>query len=169
MIVFVRIDDRLVHGQVVEGWVNFLKATSILVADDRVASNALQRSIMEIAVPQGLRISIGNIEDICEKVRTGSDAERAILLFSNPLAFLHALKLGLRCEELNIGGMHYVPGKRKLIDVLAVDDEDLDALREIAAKGVKVTVQAVPNQKPLPLEKLFKACHLVLEEPLADG
>ena len=48
MIIFTRIDDRLIHGQVVEGWVNFLKATAILVADDRVASNALQRSIMEI-------------------------------------------------------------------------------------------------------------------------
>lgn len=160
MIVFIRIDDRLIHGQVVEGWVNFLKATSILVADDRVASNTLQRSIMEISVPQGLKVSIGRVEEICEQVQTGPGNERAILLFSSPSAVLRALKLGLPCQELNIGGMHYVPGKRKLVDVLAVDDEDLDALRQIAAKGVKVTVQTVPNQKPLPLEKLFEACHL---------
>lgn len=159
--VFIRIDDRLIHGQVVEGWVNFLKANIIFVADDLVASNALQRSIMEISAPQGLRVSIGRIEDICEQVRTSLSAkDKAILLFSNPSAVLRALKLGLRCSEVNIGGMHYVPGKRKLIDVLAVDDHDLDALKEIAAKGVRVTVQAVPNQKPLTLEKLFKICHL---------
>lgn len=164
MAIFIRIDDRLIHGQVVEGWVNFLKATRIFVADDLVASSALQRSIMELSVPQGLKVSIGRVEEICEQVRaSGATAkDGTILLFSNPSALLRALKLGLQCQEVNIGGMHYVPGKRKLIDVLAVDDQDLDALREIAAKGVKVSVQTVPNQKPLPLDKLFKACRLAL-------
>ncbi len=161
MIVFIRIDDRLIHGQVVEGWVNFLKATSILVADDTVASNALQRSIMEISLPHGLNLSIGRIEEICELVKqSASPKDRAILLFSNPSAVVRALQLGLQCRDLNIGGMHYVPGKRKLIDILAVDDQDLEALRQIASQGVKVTVQSVPNQKPMPLEKLFKVCRL---------
>ncbi|OGW35311.1 MAG: hypothetical protein A2010_12490 [Nitrospirae bacterium GWD2_57_9] len=165
MVVFTRIDDRLIHGQVVEGWVNFLKANRILVADDRVASDTLQRSIMEISVPQGIKVSIGRVDDICEQVReTASGKDRAILLFATPSAVVAALKLGLQCRELNIGGMHYIPGKRKLIDVLAVDDQDLKALREISAHGVKVTVQAVPNQRPLPLEKLFEACRLT-EKP----
>jgi mannose/fructose/N-acetylgalactosamine-specific phosphotransferase system component IIB len=62
-----RIDDRLIHGQVVEGWVNFLKATGIFVADDRVASNAFQRSIMELSVPQGLKVAIGRVEDTCRR------------------------------------------------------------------------------------------------------
>lgn len=161
MVVFIRIDDRLIHGQVVEGWVNFLKATTILVADDRVASDPMQRSIMEISVPQGLNVSIGRVEDICrEALAAATGKDRAILLFSTPSAALRAIRLGLQCHELNIGGMHYIPGKRKLIDVLAVDDQDVEALREIVAQGVKVTVQTVPSQKPLPLDKLFKACHL---------
>ena len=161
MIVFTRIDDRLIHGQVVEGWVNFLKATAILVADDRVASNVLQRSIMEISAPQGLRVFIGTVEDICGRLRTPAPGnERAILLFSTPADVVRALKLGLDCRALNIGGMHYMPGKRKLIDVLAVDDRDLEALKAIAARGIKVEIQAVPTQKPLPLEKLFKVCRL---------
>ena len=161
MVVFIRIDDRLIHGQVVEGWVNFLKATCILVADDRVAANTLQRSIMEISVPQGLKVAIGRVDDICSRLRTHPfDCERSILLFSNPADVQRALKLGLDCRNVNIGGMHYVPGKRKLMDMLAVDDSDLEALRNISAQGVKVEVQTVPTQKPLPLDKLFKACHL---------
>jgi mannose/fructose/N-acetylgalactosamine-specific phosphotransferase system component IIB len=165
MLVLIRIDDRLIHGQVVEGWVNFLKADSLFVADDQVASNALQRSIMEVSVPPGLRVSIGRVADMCDQIREQAAVkDRVILLFSNPSSVLQALNLGLRCTELNIGGMHYVPGKRKLIDVLAVDDQDLQSLRAIAAKGVKVTVQAVPNQKPLPLDKLFKVCRLT-EKP----
>lgn len=161
MIIFTRIDDRLIHGQVVEGWVNFLKATAILVADDRVASNVLQRSIMEISAPQGLEVFIGTVEDVCGRLHAPAPGnERAILLFSTPADVLRAIKLGLDCRALNIGGMHYVPGKRKLIDVLAVDDKDLEALKEIVGRGIKVEIQAVPNQKSLTLEKLFKVCHV---------
>jgi mannose/fructose/sorbose-specific phosphotransferase system IIB component len=162
MIVFTRIDDRLIHGQVVEGWVNFLKATCILVADDRVASNPLQRSIMELSVPQGLKVTIGRVEDICVQLRTAAlDAERIILLFSNPADVLQAMRSGLDCRVVNIGGMHYVPGKRKLLDVLAVDEADLGALKEITTMGVKVDIQTVPTQRPMPLDKVFTACHVV--------
>ena len=161
MIVLSRIDDRLIHGQVVEGWVNFLKATCILVADDRVASNPFQRTIMELSVPQGLRAVIGRVEDICDLVRTAAlNADRIILLFSNPADVLRAINSGLDCRVLNIGGMHYVPGKRKLMDVLAVDDADLAALKELAAKGIKIDVQTVPNQRPVPIEKIFTTCHV---------
>ncbi len=159
MIVFVRIDDRLIHGQVVEGWVNFLKATCLLVADDSVASNALQRSIMELSVPQGLKVFIGRVEEICARMRTSLlDAERAILLFSSPTDVLRALNAGLECRSLNIGGMHFVPGKRKLMDVLAVNTRDLDALREITGKGVRIDVQTVPTQKPISLKKILESC-----------
>jgi PTS system mannose-specific IIB component len=159
MIVLGRIDDRLIHGQVVEGWVNYLKATCIFVADDRVASNVFQRSIMELSVPQGLKVAIGRVEDICGQLRTAElNADRIILLFSNPADVLRAVKSGLNCRVINIGGMHYVPGKRKLMDVLAVDEEDLAALKEIAANGIKVNIQTVPTQRPVPLEKVFTAC-----------
>ena len=85
MLVFTRIDDRLIHGQVVEGWVNYLKATAIMVADDRVASNALQRSIIEISVPEGLSVFIGTVEEICSRLKgSTSGDERAILLFFDP-------------------------------------------------------------------------------------
>jgi mannose/fructose/N-acetylgalactosamine-specific phosphotransferase system component IIB len=159
MIILARIDDRLIHGQVVEGWVNFLKATCILVADDKVAANPLQRSIMEISVPERLKVVIGNVEEICEKARSSSlDAERAILLFSNPVDVVRCLKAGLSYPKINLGGLHFVPGKRKIMDVLAVDDADLEALQEILRQGVKVEIQTVPTEKPQPLEKALKVC-----------
>jgi mannose/fructose/N-acetylgalactosamine-specific phosphotransferase system component IIB len=161
MIVMSRIDDRLIHGQVVEGWVNYLKATRIYVADDRVASNPFQRTIMELSAPQGLQVTISRVEEIYGMVSTREvSSERIILLFSNPADVLRAIKSGLDCHALNIGGMHYVLGKRKLLDVLAVDDADLAALKELAATGVKVDVQAVPTQRAVPLEKVFTTCHV---------
>jgi PTS system mannose-specific IIB component len=157
--VFARIDDRLIHGQVVEGWVNFLKATTILVADDKVAANPLQRSIMEIAVPQGLKVVIGTVDEICGRLRSPDlQKERAILLFSNPGDVLRFLQQGIACDAVNLGGMHYVPGKRKVMDVLAIDDADLSALQEILKRGVRVEIQTVPTDKPQALEKVFRAC-----------
>ncbi len=159
MIVFIRIDDRLIHGQVVEGWVNHLKVSCLLVADDAVASNTLQRSIMELAVPQGLKVIIGPVEEICRRLRTPElDAERIMLLFSNPADVLRAIKAGMECRSLNVGGLHFIPGKRKLMDVLAVNEEDLDALREIVGIGIKIDIQTVPTQRPIPLGKILDAC-----------
>ena len=157
MVLLARIDDRLIHGQVVEGWVNFLKATCILVADDTVAENPLQRTIMEISAPEGLKVVIGKVEEICAKLRSSSlDRERAILLFSNPTDVLRYLRAGLSCPTVNVGGMHFVPGKRKIMDVLSVNSDDLEALREILRRGVKVEIQTVPTEKAQPLEKMLK-------------
>lgn len=160
MVVLARIDDRLIHGQVVEGWVNYLKATWVLVADDAVAANPVQRSIMEISVPEGLRVFIGTVAEVCGKLRTPELAKgRAILLFSRPRDVVRFLEHGEACERLNIGGMRFVPGKRKVLDVLAVDDVDLEALREVLRRGIRVEVQTVPTEKPKPLEKLLEGMH----------
>lgn len=161
MIDLVRIDDRLIHGQLVEGWVHYLKATCILVADDAVASNPGQRTIMELSVPRGLQVFIGSVEETCARLRIAAlKAGHAIVVFSNPVDVLRALDAGMECRTLNIGGMHYVPGKRKLLDILAVNDADLDALQTIAGRGIKITIQAVPTQRPIPLEKVLKACEI---------
>jgi len=159
MVILARIDDRLIHGQVVEGWVNYLTATCILVADDKVAANPLQRSIMEISAPEGLKVVIGTVSEICEKLRSSPlDAERAILLFSNPADVVRAFKAGLKCPAINLGGLHFVPGKRRVMYVLAVDDADLAALQTLLQQGVKVEIQTVPTERPQPLEKVLKAC-----------
>jgi PTS system mannose-specific IIA component len=161
MIDLIRIDDRLIHGQLVEGWVNYLKATSILVADDAVASNPRQRSIMELSVPQGLQVFIGSVEEVCGRSRAaGQDDGHAIVVFSNPVDVLRALEAGMECRTVNIGGMHFVPGKRKLLDVLAVNDVDLEALLAISGRGVKIVIQTVPTQRPIPLEKVLEACSI---------
>lgn len=156
MVIFARIDDRLIHGQVVEGWVNYLKATCIFVADDKVAANALQRSIMQISVPAGLKVVIARVEELTAVLGSHAyDAERVIVLFSSPADALKAMDLGFACQVLNIGGMHYMPGKCRIMDVLSVDDSDREALKEILSRGVQVYVQTVPTERPLPLEKAF--------------
>ena len=156
MIVLSRIDDRLIHGQVVEGWVNFLKATCIFVADDRVASNSFSTfhhgTLRATRIEGRHRPGRGHLRS----VRTAAlNADRIILLFSNPADVLRAINSGLDCRVINIGGMHYVPGKRKLMDVLAVDDADLAALKEIGCKEYQDSCPDSPEPAAVPLEKIF--------------
>lgn len=159
MVILARIDDRLIHGQVVEGWVNYLKATCIMVADDQVAANPLQRTIMEISVPEGLKVVIGTVADICDRLRSSSlDRERTIVLFSSPADVLRALQAGLKCAAVNLGGLHFVPGKRKIMDVCAVDEADIDALKAILQRGIRIDIQTVPTERPQPLEQALRTC-----------
>lgn len=156
MIVLARIDDRLIHGQVIEGWVTFLKATCIVVADDRVAGDQRQCSIMRVIVPGGLKLFIGGVEDMCRLLtRPETERERVIVLFSRPADAVRACELGLTVGTMNIGGLHYGPGKCKLLDVLSVDEEDRQALLQLMGRGVKVEVQTVPTERPTPLEKVL--------------
>ena len=80
-------------------------------------------------------------------MRAAGVGERAILLFSNPTDVLQALNSGLQCKTINLGGMHYVPGKRKLRDVLAVDDADIASLRSIMDRGISICIQSVPTRE----------------------
>ncbi|MFA5073513.1 MAG: PTS sugar transporter subunit IIB [Nitrospirota bacterium] len=163
MIVLTRIDDRLIHGQTVEGWVTFLKATRILVADDAVASNKFQRSVMELAVPEGLALTIGTVQEISNLLKASAfDRERVIVLFSNPADLLRALDAGMEIKSVNIGGMHFAPEKQKLLDVLAVDQKDLDALREMSARGIEVLIQTVPTERSVTLAQVLADCGITL-------
>ena len=112
-------------------------------------------NIADTVIADGFR----TVEEICGKLLSPSlDGERAILLFSNPGDALRSLQAGLSCSSVNLGGLHFVPGKMKIMDVCAVNDADLEALKAILRRGVKIDIQTVPTEKPQPLEKVFKAC-----------
>jgi PTS system mannose-specific IIB component len=113
---------------------------------------------MEISVPEGLKVVIGTVAEVCERLRSHAlDRERAILLFSGPRDVVRFMQSGGACAVVNIGGMRFVPGKRKVLDVLAVDDADVEAFREILRQGTRVEVQTVPTEKPQLLETVLKA------------
>jgi hypothetical protein len=150
MVLFVRIDDRLIHGQVVEGWVNYLKATRILVADDRVAANALQRSIMEIAVPQGLTVSIGGIDEICSQVRAAGENERAICC-----SRIRRMSAGaqVRSGASRSIWAGYVPGNASSGCPFR-DDADIASLRH---SGLRIAVHPIRTDETAAARKVFEA------------
>ncbi|GAB4228163.1 MAG: PTS sugar transporter subunit IIB [Deltaproteobacteria bacterium] len=144
-LVLARIDCRLIHGQVVETWVPHVRADTLVVASDDLADNPFLRSVMELAVPQGIRVRFCRIG---ETARILDDAdrngERAILLVSSAGEAMSLRKAGVRFDRLNIGNLHYSAGKVEITPSVFFSPEDFDVLRWFRSHGVSVLVQGTP-------------------------
>lgn len=158
-IVLVRIDDRLIHGQVVEGWAKFTKANCIIVANDGVVNNDFQKMVMEIAVPTGIKLEINSVQEAIKKVCAGKfEKDRVIILFSNIKDILKAIECGLKIDCLNLGGLRYCSGKKQISEAVAVRDEDINDLKKIIGLGVKVEVRLVPTEKSVDVVEVLGEC-----------
>jgi len=147
-IVLTRIDSRLIHGQVLEAWVPYVKADCIVVANDPAAHTPLQRMIMQAAVPRDIRLVIGTIDEVASLLATAELSKcRTLLLFANSDDALRACRLGFGYTRLNLGNMHGAEGKERYSCSIALDQHDIDNLRAVAASGVTIVSQCVPADR----------------------
>jgi PTS system mannose-specific IIB component len=147
-IVLARIDNRMVHGQVLEAWVPFVQADCIVVANDDVAQQALQRMVMEAAVPSSIKLIIGSLEETAQILSSAElMKKRVLLLFANSLDALKVCRLGVAYQKLNLGNMHSGEGKARYSCTIALDQEDIDNLQQIEAEGVNIVSQCVPTDR----------------------
>jgi mannose/fructose/sorbose-specific phosphotransferase system IIB component len=151
----VRIDDRLIHGQVVVGWVRFFNADHIIVANDATAHDAMQKALYEMVVPRELKVSILTLSETAEKFKQaafGNDA--IILLVSQPQDIVTLVNLGMIIKSINVGGMRFEPGKQQISKSISVNTEDCAALAELINQGIEIEGRAVPTDEKLDIIKL---------------
>ena len=147
-----RIDDRLIHGQVVVGWVPVLGIQLLVVVNDSVAGNTMQKTLMEIACPANLKVVFYKVKDAAAACRVAG-GEKALLLFSQPLDVWDFLEAGGPVESVNIGGLHYCEGKRQMGPIVCVSDVDVKVFRDIRRRGIPIEIRAVPGDTGIPLEQ----------------
>lgn len=142
----VRVDDRLLHGQVAIGWAGSLGSKLIVVANDDVAGNGWLRGIYEEAAPQGVDVRIWTIEEAAAGTAALlGDPETAILVVKDPTDLLKLHEMGVEFAEANIGGMHYEEGKRELLPYVYVGDRDVRDMKTLLDSGVDLFAQDVPG------------------------
>ena len=153
MIILYRVDDRLVHGQVVEGWVPHLKAEELAVVSDEISGDEMRRAIMRFATPEGVDLKIMTVAEASAYLPEAAKSPRKVLLLLPGLAEALALSgNGLPIPSLNIGGMHYSAGKNLSIGkAIFLNDEDCAALKALSAAGIKIEGRGVPSDSPLDL------------------
>lgn len=157
MIVLARIDNRFVHGQILEGWIPYTRATCIIVASDTAARSSIQRMAMETCVTCGLKIHIFEVEDAVRRLMRGEfDEERIALLLGTPEESLRAVEYGLKIEELNVGNIHFCPGKLQISPSVSVDKGDLDNFKALTDRGVRVVIRCVPSDPPRNIWEVIK-------------
>jgi len=149
---FLRIDDRLIHGQVLVGWLPILKSKQVLVANDKVAGDPLRQEMMNISIPQGVSLVFKPPSEIA---RINVIPKDTLVLVSSPKDAWLCLQGGLLPETLNIGGMHAKPGKREIQEALHIDEEDNEYLEMIIKFGIIPVFQPTPQNDPMPLTEIL--------------
>ena len=145
-VVLFRIDDRLIHGQVVEGWLSKVDAQVLLVANDMVANDIMQKTLMQMAVPLNVEILINTVDDILSKYKSGNyDNKKVFILVSSPKDAFKLIDGGIKVPSINVGGIHYSEGKMQILEFLSVDDEDCKYFHLIDSKNVKIEGRPLPD------------------------
>jgi PTS system mannose-specific IIB component len=150
VITLVRVDNRLIHGQVVEAWLPFLKVSRVVVADDEAASSPLIRAAMALAVQSAIEVLIQPLAQV-DFAGVSRDGVRTLVLLRDVASVPFAKAHGLAMEHLNLGNVHFGTGRRQVSPSVFLAEAELQALQGLAQDGVRVEAQAVPGEKPVAL------------------
>lgn len=155
-LVLCRIDDRLIHGQVVIGWGRPLGVTLIVLVDDQVAASPWEQELYRMAVPPEIRVEFAGVADAAAHLAGwATTAERVLVLTGDipTMIALHAARADL-LRRINLGGIHHRPGRLERLRYLYLTEAELVALKALAASGAEVTAQDLPTAAPVRLESL---------------
>ena len=156
-LVQVRIDDRLIHGQVVVGWRNVLKMECIILCSDEVALSEWQRTIYLSAVTNDIEAMVLTLKDTIEALADPeNEVKRILLLVDNPKTIVDLVAAGINIKEVNVGGMHFKPGKNQIASFIFVDDLDVENFQVLYNKGVFFDGRDVPTRPPIDIAGILK-------------
>ena len=149
-----RVDDRLIHGQVVVAWGGRMHPERIWVVDERAAANPWEKDLLASAAP-GAEVRVVSVAAMAA-AWAGEDraAGGAFLLVRDLATALALVEAGANVRRWNLGGLHHAPGKTKVNEYIYLDDGDRARARSLLARGVALEVQDVPGARPEPLTTL---------------
>lgn len=143
----VRIDFRLIHGQVITKWFGQSRANEILIIDDELAKDDFMASIYEMSAPPGSKVTINTVRTAIDRWNVDKlGAGKLLVLFKNVDQTYHAWKGGFPLSEVQIGGLGSAPGRKVVFGPITLDDADARRLKEMQDGGVHVYLHQVPEE-----------------------
>ncbi|WP_294892142.1 PTS sugar transporter subunit IIB [uncultured Gilliamella sp.] len=150
-----RIDDRLIHGQVITTWVKNYDIEQVLVINDKVAGDKVQQSVLTMSAPPGLKVLVFGVQQFIEILKKTPIKKRTMLLFTNSIDVNALVEGGLSLEKVNVGGMRMQDGRHQLSRAVSVTPEEEQAFKSLIAKNIPVEVQMVPKDPIVDLQSLL--------------
>jgi mannose/fructose/N-acetylgalactosamine-specific phosphotransferase system component IIB len=152
-----RIDDRLIHGQVVVGWGQPLDIRFLVLVDDLVASSDWEKDLYRMAVPPEMEIYFADVATaIRDHARYASDPRPGILI-TGDISSMQRLVRGVKAiGSVNLGGIHHRAGRAEKLRYVFLSAAEEQQLHELEAAGVEVTAQDVPSARAVPLAEVLE-------------
>ncbi|MGK0551575.1 PTS system mannose/fructose/N-acetylgalactosamine-transporter subunit IIB [Enterococcus faecalis] len=148
MINFIRIDDRLIHGQVVTAWIKEYKTNRIWVIDDIAAEDEFLKNVMKMVAPSSVQLEITGTQGLAEKIHQYDESkENIMILVKTPKVAQKIFDAGVQLRLLNVGGMGANDQRRSLYKNISISEEEEEVLKDLVENGIDVYVQVIPNDK----------------------
>lgn len=145
----VRVDDRLIHGQVVAIWLKALGAKRIVIVDDVTAKDDFLREVIELTAPIGVPVEIHDLASGTDRVRQlAAHPDPAFVILRSPVTALRLREAGIEFPVLNVGGLGAGPGRKPLYRNISASPDELEAMRQLERMGTQVELRIVENDRP---------------------
>lgn len=152
-----RIDDRLIHGQVVTAWVKTYPIQEILIVADDLAKNLLMQRIYKSVAPHDVEINVLDKDGAVSFLKdTKAQTKELMVLVKTPDVFEYLIDNGIEISKIIIGGMGLMPGRQTLIKNVSANEAERETLRRLIRMGVRIVYQMVPNEKEVEIGKLLE-------------
>jgi len=157
-IVLVRVDSRLVHGQILEAWVPFVKAKCIIVVNDKVAADPFLETVIQMAVPSDMEVIINSLDDFVQNYQfTHGNGKKTIVLFSTIADACEAFQRGFRFDRLNVGNVYNNEYKVCCSSSVFLCEDEITTLENLLKEaGVFVELQRVPKGRAINIKEALK-------------
>ena len=153
----IRVDDRLIHGQVITQWVKVFKAQHIIVIDDKVAADKMQKNILKFAAPPEMKVSILSVDKAVETWNKNQfGTKNVFILFKDVLQIKAMADKGVVFDEITLGNMSIVNGRKQIYKSTGFTEEEAKALFDVEKAGTKLFFQTQPTDRQESLDMLKK-------------
>ena len=153
----VRIDDRLIHGQVATTWINDYNIEQVLIVDDEMVNDEIQKKVMAMTAPPNIKVTFFGVDQFNEILGNNPIKRRTMLLYADPVAVLRNLEGNLKIEKLNVGNIRFRDGRKQIAKSVSLTTEESEAFKKMLAMGLDVTWQMVPREKAVPMKSLLES------------
>ena len=151
-----RIDDRLIHGQVVIGWAKTLKSKCILLCDDEISLSNWEKDLYLTCVSEELKALVMSVEETCEYVINASEnIEKTIILVKSPKVVLDLIECGYKPQTINVGGLHFMGERKEYLPYLYLDQTEVNDFTNLQKQNISIYFQDVPTGKKYQIQDII--------------
>lgn len=156
-IVLSRIDDRLIHGQVVTSWVKQTGGNKIIIVDDALTKDIFMQKILKAAAPPDVAVEVLNTETAAEMLKGEEESgEKIIILVKGPQTLEKLIEGGVKLKRIVLGGMGAKEGRKKFNRNVSASQEEMDSMKRIIQGGTEIVYQLVPTESPTDIQKMLE-------------